>query len=121
MQSENLKTRAVILKVDEYGESDKIAVLYTLERGKLRAFAPHAKSSMKRFGAALDTFAHVEAHVSFSKIRSIPYLKSLGIIEYYDEIRKNIVKISLCSYMCELFCEMTALLQKDEKLFYFLR
>jgi recombinational DNA repair protein (RecF pathway) len=47
-------TDALILRTYTLGESDRIVVFLTRDRGKKRGVAKHARKSRKRFGAALE-------------------------------------------------------------------
>jgi DNA repair protein RecO (recombination protein O) len=47
-------TDALILRTYTLGESDRIVVFLTRDRGKKRGVAKHAKKSRRRFGAALE-------------------------------------------------------------------
>ncbi|MCK9521634.1 MAG: DNA repair protein RecO [Proteobacteria bacterium] len=56
-----LTTPAFILRAVDYGESDRILTLYTRSLGRVSAMARSARSSRKRFGGALSSFAEFEA------------------------------------------------------------
>jgi DNA replication and repair protein RecO len=53
------QTTAVILTIRDYGDIDRIVTFYTSDFGKVSGIAKGAKKSLKRFGAALDLFSHV--------------------------------------------------------------
>jgi len=48
------KNRAVILKVVDYGEADRIVTFFTEDFGKFRGMAKHAKKSKRRFGSGFE-------------------------------------------------------------------
>ncbi len=50
---------AIVLRTYASGESDRIAVLWTREHGKVRVLARGARRSTSRLGGALETLAHV--------------------------------------------------------------
>ncbi|HEY8493863.1 MAG TPA: recombination protein O N-terminal domain-containing protein, partial [Myxococcota bacterium] len=54
-----LDTEALVLRVVDYGESDRIAHLLTPETSRLTVIAKGARRSRKRFPGALDLLCHV--------------------------------------------------------------
>ena len=51
------KIKAVVLKVSDLGESDKIVTFYSREYGKVAGVAKGAKKSKKRFSNKLEIFS----------------------------------------------------------------
>jgi len=84
MHSEKLQ--AFVLSTLDYGDSDRIVSLFTLEHGRIKAFARKAKNSRKRFGAALETFARIEAHVGIKQ--GLSGLHQADIYSVYPRIRR---------------------------------
>jgi DNA repair protein RecO (recombination protein O) len=117
----NFSSRAFVIKTVDYGEADSIVTLFTEDRGKLSTFARNAKKSKKRFGTAIDIFNFLNASFSSRKTASfMPNLESISVINYFENIRKNIVTVALASSMVELFNEMTAENVRNDGLFKFL-
>jgi len=56
-------THAFILGSFPFGETDKIVHLLTRDAGYVHGLARRAARSQKRFGASLETFSHVVAHL----------------------------------------------------------
>jgi DNA repair protein RecO (recombination protein O) len=52
---------AIVLRLVDYGDSDRIVTLLTGDHGKVNAFARGARKSLKRFGGGLLLFARGEA------------------------------------------------------------
>lgn len=48
------RTEAIVLRLLDYGESDRIVTFYTAGFGKLRGIARGARRSRKRFANALE-------------------------------------------------------------------
>src|ERR1039457_352537 len=103
MHSEKLQ--AFVLSTIDYGDSDRIASLFTLEHGRLKGFARGAKNSRKRFGAALETFARIEAHVNIKQ--GLSGLQQADILSIYPHIRSDLARIAHALYTCELMDAMT--------------
>ncbi len=58
-----LRTEAIVLRSIRYGEADRILHLYTPDHGRLSAIAKGARRARSRFGARLEPFLRVRAHL----------------------------------------------------------
>lgn len=97
----NLETlQAFVLSNSDYGESDRIVSLFTLEHGRLKGFARGARNSRKRFGPALETFARI--HLQLSHKEGLCSLRSADVITLYPGIRGELSAIAHGLYACEL-------------------
>lgn len=98
MQSE--KIQAFILSTIDYGDSDRIVSLFSLEHGRIKAFARGARKSRKRFGAALEPFARIEAQIRIKT--GLSGLQQTDIVAIYPAIRRDLAGIAHALYACEL-------------------
>lgn len=94
------KLQAFVLSNSDYGESDRIVSLFTLEHGRLKGFARGARNSRKRFGPALETFARI--HLQLNCKEGLSSLRSADIITLYSGIRGELGAIAHALYACEL-------------------
>ncbi len=99
------KLQAFVLSTLDYGDSDRIVSLFTLEQGRVRAFARGARKSRKRFGAALETFARIEAQARIKD--GLSSLQQADIITIYPGIRADLARIAHALYACELVDALT--------------
>ncbi len=100
------KLQAYVLSTLDYGDSDRIVALFTLEHGRIKAFARRARNSRRRFGAALEIFARIEAHVEI-KQGGLSGLRQAEIDCIYPGIRGDLGRIAHALYACELVDAMT--------------
>lgn len=100
------KLQAFVLTTFDYGDSDRIASLFTLEQGRIRAFARRARNSRRRFGAALENFARIEAQVGVRQ-GGLSGLQQAEIHGIYPAIRGDLERIAHALYACELVDAMT--------------
>jgi DNA repair protein RecO (recombination protein O) len=91
---------AIVLRTTEYRENDLIVVLFSLEHGRFSGIARGARRSRKRFGAALDLFAHIRLHAVVKE--GLATLSDADIITIHDGIRNDLAKIACAGYACEL-------------------
>jgi DNA repair protein RecO (recombination protein O) len=98
MNSEKLQ--AFVLSALDYGDSDRIVGLFTLEHGRIKAFARGARKSRKRFGPALEPFARIDVQARIKE--GLSSLQQADIICLYPAIRADLEKIAHALYAGEL-------------------
>jgi DNA repair protein RecO (recombination protein O) len=92
---------AIILSTHNYGDSDRIASLFTLEHGHIRGFAKGARASRKRFGGSLEPTNRLELVLTVKE-------DGLSRIERVEkaisnmELRQQLESLALALYACEL-------------------
>lgn len=103
MHQEELQ--AIVLSSSDYGESDRITSLFTLEHGRIKGFARGARNSRKRFGPALETFARI--NLQLIRKDGLSSLKQADVITLYCGVRGNLSGIAHALYACELVDSIT--------------
>lgn len=98
MHSEKLQ--AFVLSSLDYGDSDRIVSLFSLEHGRIKAFARGARKSRKRFGPALESFARIDLQARIKE--GLSSLQQADIISIYPAIRADLERIAHALYACEL-------------------
>ena len=97
-----LKTKAVILRTYNLGESDKIISLFTREAGIVKAVAKGAVKSRKRFGGVLLTGSHIEAGVFLKKKTTLHRLDAADLIEPYAKLNSDPILFTTACHLLEL-------------------
>ena len=77
------RLEAVVLKLHALGDTSRIAVLYTRERGIVRAVAKGARQPKSKFAGALAPLHRVSAHLYFKEGRDLQLLSGLDLLESY--------------------------------------
>jgi len=103
MQTEKLQ--AFVLSSLDYGESDRIVSLFSLEHGRIKGFARGARKSRKRFGPALEPFARIDVQIRLKE--GLSSLQQADIISIYPSIRAGLERIAHALYACELVDAIT--------------
>ena len=94
------------LPIFNYGESDRIVSLFTLEHGRLRGFAKSARASRKRFGGQLEPANRLA--VTFSlKEEGLSRIERVEQSSCYPELRERLESLALSLYACELVETLT--------------
>ena len=102
-----LKARAIVLRTVDYGESDRVVTLLTVERGKLAAFARGARASRRRFGGALEPFTLLSVEAKERRGADLLSLESVQVERGFGALRGDLARIACASYACELARELT--------------
>ena len=111
----NAETEAIVLRLTDYGEADRIVSLFTLEQGKLQGFARGAKRSRKRFAGALEPFAHLK--LQLQRGTGLATLVSADIVSIFPGIRAELTKIGSAAYACELVERLSPEEEANPRLF----
>lgn len=94
------KLQAFVLSSSDYGESDRIVSLFTLEHGRLKGFARGARNSRKRFGPALEPFARIDLQLNYKE--GLSSLRGADVMTLYSGIRGELGAIAHALYACEV-------------------
>ena len=94
------KLQVFVLSSLEYGDSDRIVSLFSLEHGRIKAFARGARKSRRRFGPALETFARIDVQARLKD--GLSSLQQADIVSIYPGIRADLKRIAHALYACEL-------------------
>jgi DNA repair protein RecO (recombination protein O) len=97
---QSCRCEALVLGTMDYRESDRIVTLFTLEHGKVKGIARGAKKSVRRFGGSLELFARLRTELVLRE--GLVGISSADILTVFPAIRKDLAKIGLAGYACEL-------------------
>jgi DNA repair protein RecO (recombination protein O) len=112
-----MSSPAVVLRVTEHGDYDKITTFFTLKRGKVSLMAKGAKKSMKRFAGALELFSVLDLVWTHPRGRGLPILQEVSLVDPFENIRTNIAKTAYASYWCELVYQWMEKWQKQPSVY----
>jgi DNA repair protein RecO (recombination protein O) len=109
-------TDALILKTYTFGESDRLVVFLTRDRGKKRGVAKNARQSRRRFGGALEPMT--SGRVSYVEHER----RELVFLNYVEPLKsplgaKNVDALGYMGYFAELLDEWAQDADPNEHLF----
>ncbi len=99
-----MNTDALVLKVTDTGESDRLVTLLTSEFGVLRAFANRAKKINSKMHGATQSLCY--ADFSVYKSRDSYIIDDAVAKEVFFGLRSDIEKLALAQYFCALAAEL---------------
>lgn len=95
------KIEGIIISEKPYGESSKILNIITKDYGVISALAKGAKRLKSNLRSVSERFTYAEFNLSYKEDK-LSTLISADIIKPFNNIKKDIEKISYVNYICEL-------------------
>jgi DNA repair protein RecO (recombination protein O) len=108
-------TEAILIRVRDFDEADKIGVLLTPEEGKIQIVAKGARRPRNRYSGAMQLFTHVKASLFHG--RSLQTLSQIEIVDSFRHLREDLVRMAYATYICELMDEMVKEKQRVDSTF----
>lgn len=99
-----IDTEAIVLQRSELGESDRLVTLLTCDRGILRAVAPGARRSRRRFGGCLELFARVGISAVHRRGGGggLLRLEEAVLRDSHEPLKTDLICIAHAGYLAEL-------------------
>jgi DNA repair protein RecO (recombination protein O) len=111
----SLKAESIILRHSDWGEADRLLVVLTRERGKLRAIAKGARKLTSRKAGHLEPFTY--AVLQFSRGRDFWIVTQADTRKAFSHIREELLLTSFSLYCIELCERFTTEEQENRQLF----
>jgi DNA repair protein RecO (recombination protein O) len=111
------RTEAIVLRLFDYGESDRIVTFCTAGFGKIRGIAKGARRSRKRFANALEPFCFSQLLFSRRGPDSLALIEGSEVISHFPLIRADLEKTLRASYLIDLTDQFTPEEKKNEAVF----
>ncbi len=108
---------AIIMRINEFGESDLLVTFFTPDRGRLKGVAKGARKSRRRFANCLDLFCLANLEYELKRKGDLHFLHSCRLINAFPELRSDFSSLSLASHMIELSEILFPLGVVDRKMF----
>jgi DNA repair protein RecO (recombination protein O) len=85
-----IRTDAVVLRTLDYGETSRIATLFTHEVGKLSVMARGARAAKSRFGSMLEPLAYIQAIIYIKPSRDLQSLTDASHVRTFSVVRESL-------------------------------
>jgi DNA repair protein RecO (recombination protein O) len=92
--------QGIVLRSYPFGESHKVVVLISANRGKLRTVAKGVRKTKSRFGGRLEPFTHVE--VVLYEGRELDTITQVEVIEAFPHLRLDLDAVGAAATMTEV-------------------
>ena len=100
-----LQTEVVVLRHSDWGEADRLLVLFSREAGKLRAIAKGARKLRSRKAGHLEPFTRVK--LMLARGRDFWIVTQAETVDAYLPLREDLVRIAYAAYVIELLDRFT--------------
>jgi len=111
------RTSAVVLKIMDHGESDKIVVFYCPALGKLTGIAKGAKRSKKRFVNKLEIFSWLEIGYDDRGRGTLVQIAEADLLDHFITLRQHYDRYVAATLICEIMVCWTRENDADQELF----
>ena len=101
----DFKVNGLVIRESDHKDNDKILTVLTEKYGKLFVIGKGVKSLKNRHMACTQLFSY--ASFNLRKRGNFYYITDSDLIENYYEIRNDIVKLALSTYICDVLCEVS--------------
>jgi DNA repair protein RecO (recombination protein O) len=95
-----IRTEAIVLRRKDFGEADRILVLFSRKLGRISCIAKGSRKPSSKLSGHIELF--IRSSFLISRGRNLHLVTQAETIESYDDIRKDLVGIGLGSYVVEL-------------------
>jgi DNA repair protein RecO (recombination protein O) len=103
--SRTFKTEGIILKRTNFGEADRILTVYTKHYGKIKALAKGVRKLTSRKGGNVELFNWVTMFLARGK--NFDILTEVSTVNSFKAWRRDLKKVGLAYYFCELVDKLT--------------
>lgn len=103
-----IRTRSaegIVLRHNDWGEADRLLVIFTREQGKLRAIAKGVRKPHSRKTGHLEPFTHVK--LLLARGRDLAIVTQAEAIDLFQPLREDMLLTSYASYVVELLDRFT--------------
>ena len=100
-----LHTECVVLRHNDWGEADRLLVLYSREAGKLRAVAKGVRKLKSRKAGHLEPFTRVKLLLAHG--REFWIVTQAETVDAYLPVREDLVRTAYAAYVIELLDRST--------------
>ena len=101
----SIRTEGVVLRRRDYGESDRILVVFTRKLGRISGLAKGARKPSSKISGHLELFTRASFLVS--RGRNLQLITQAETIDSFDHLREDLPGIGLGSYIVELVDAVT--------------
>jgi DNA repair protein RecO (recombination protein O) len=102
-----VKTRAVVLKSQRWGEADRIVTLYTEKLGKIRGIARGARRQKSRLGGALEPFGFINLTVFEKSQETLVRISQVDLIKSFGKLREDLTAMTAAARMVNMIKAIT--------------
>jgi DNA repair protein RecO (recombination protein O) len=101
----SIRVEAIVLRHIDWGEADRLLVIFSLELGKLRVIAKGVRKPRSRKSGHLEPFTR--SSLQLARGRDLMIVTQAETIAYYASLREDLLLPTYASYVVELLDRFT--------------
>ena len=91
--------QGIVLRSYPFGEADRVVVLLSPNRGKMRTVAKGVRKTKSRFGGRLEPFTHIDVVVYEG--RALDTITQVSVIDPFAHLRLDLERVMAAGTMVE--------------------
>lgn len=115
--TEIVKTKAIILRGIDFGDTSRIGHFFTEDFGKVSAIIKGVRSPKSKIGSIIDTLNIVELILYKKETREMQFVSQVDLVKHFARIRDDYNKYQFASAIIELLFQLTMENEEHRKLF----
>jgi DNA repair protein RecO (recombination protein O) len=115
MNYKTYSSEGFVMARKNYGEADRILILFTKDFGKISMIAKGVRKLTSRKRGGIEIFSKIK--FSAVKGKSLDILTEIKMIDSYDAIRSDLRRVSVAYYISEVLSKVTRENEKHEEIF----
>jgi DNA repair protein RecO (recombination protein O) len=113
------RTRCLVLRTFDQGESDRVVHLYTETHGRVSAIAKGARRSKRRFPGTLEILSLIDVRLVDPPRAQLMRLEGAKLVGAFEGITANLARYAIACQFLELLDRLTAEREAHPDLFHF--
>lgn len=113
-QTRTYSTEGIILARKNYGEADRILVIFSKHYGKLRVIAKGVRKTISRKRGSIEIFSFCKFLLATG--RNMDILADVEIKKDFQEWRSDLLKVGVAYHMCEIVNRLTVEHQEHKEI-----
>lgn len=109
------REQGIVLRGFPFGEADRVVVLASPDRGKLRAVAKGVRRTRSRFGGRLEPLTHVE--LVLYQGRNLATITQVSVVEPFPRLRTDLDAVLVAGSMAQLVGKVVVEDEPSHRLF----
>lgn len=115
------KTEGFIIKRRNFGEADRILTIFSKHYGKIQAKAPGVRKITSRRSPHIELLNLSTFTLYKSSRSSLPIVTEASTLKNFSDLKRDLKKIGVSFYICELLNNLCAENQENNRVFYLLK
>jgi len=102
------KMEAIVMRTFPFGDTSRIAHLFSVERGRVHVLAKGVRGPRGRFGAALEPFTRIGAVIYYKNGRELQFLSQAEILGWRPVLGSSLLRFAYAGAVLELLDQALA-------------